>query len=107
MSKVYISGPITNTPDFEVNFQKRADELHEMGYTVCNPVLFNEILRKQLHREPTYQEYLKKDIAALVECDGISFLDGSENSVGSRLEREIADKCGIPIVEITRLSKKW
>ena len=35
--RVYISGGITDVPNFEENFQKAEDELRAAGYAVINP----------------------------------------------------------------------
>ena len=35
--KIYLSGPISNTEDYVERFDKAAEQLIEMGYTVINP----------------------------------------------------------------------
>lgn len=37
MNRIYISGPISGTTDFEVRFGKMEKELRERGYEVVNP----------------------------------------------------------------------
>jgi hypothetical protein len=39
---------------------------------------------------------MRRDIAALVTCDGVALLEGHQNSKGAALERHIADKLGMP-----------
>lgn len=107
MQKVYISGPITNNPNYELQFLAREEKLRELGYAVCNPVTLGNNLQKRIHRQPTYSEYMKNCIEAELTCDLISFLEGSETSAGSMLEKNVAEACGIPTLKINMLSKGW
>ena len=43
--------------------------------------------------------FLKEDIKALLQCDTIYMIPGWESSRGATFEREVAEKCGIKIVE--------
>lgn len=100
MSKVYISGPIKDEPNYEDNFEQREKTLIEMGYSVCNPVKLGKELEKKSYKKPSETDYLKYDIIKLLDCDSINFLEGAEHSEGSLLEKMIADKCGIPTINV-------
>jgi hypothetical protein len=97
-TKVYISGPITGVKDYISNFADAEAELAGLGYEPVNPVTIGMELAEKLGREPTQEEYMEADLAALEACDEIMLLDGWENSKGARIEWEQAKKLGIPPV---------
>lgn len=39
--RVYISGPISNEPDYKAKFAKAEAELKEQGFEVINPAKFD------------------------------------------------------------------
>lgn len=87
--KIYISGPMTGLPDLNFPaFHAEAARIRSMGHEVVNPAELNP-------DGGTWQECMRKDIAALCECDGIFMLPGWDNSRGALLEFEIASKLGI------------
>lgn len=105
---VYISGPITGVENFKTAFSARAASLRVMGYQVENPVLIGEKLERMFpDRKVSYSEYLTHDIAALLDCDGISMLDGWENSAGARIEHDVAIATGKTFVDVKVLDHKW
>jgi len=93
---VYISGPMTGVEDGNVGaFIAASLELVEAGYASVNPVDIGRELKYKMGREPAWIEYMREDIKALLECDGIYMLDGWEKSSGARLEEHIAMRLGI------------
>ncbi|MCQ2086579.1 MAG: DUF4406 domain-containing protein [Bacilli bacterium] len=92
MDAVYISGPRENVEDFA----KRELSLKQFDYNPINPIVFNEHMIKSKRMNLSTETLMKADLIALLECKGISFLEGSENSDISNLERKIAEVCGIP-----------
>lgn len=89
--RVYISGPISN---FDLSKQKRifalaAICLKQDGYEPVNP------FDNGLPDEASYHDHMKADIQMLLSCNYIYLLDGWEHSEGARLEKHIAEKCGI------------
>lgn len=111
--RVYISGPITGHPDYEEKFKARRVQLEQMGYMVCNPADLGKEVRQvtfsMYKREPTYEEYMQKCLEKLLECEGISMLDGWENSHGARVEHAVAVSTGKTIVDVyyKGAGKKW
>lgn len=97
---VYISGPITNNPNYEDDFADAYIRLHNLGYNPTSPVDIGRELRRKMGREPTWAEYMREDIKALMDCDGILFIEGSETSVGSRVERAMAYMVDIQVVTL-------
>lgn len=92
---VYISGPVTGNDNYEADFARAWDRLMSMGYYPVSPVGVGIILERRLGRTPTWAEYMREDIKALMDCEGIYMLDGWEVSEGARLEEWIAFTLGI------------
>lgn len=92
--RVYISGGITDVPNFEENFQKAEDELRAAGYAVINPAKMYMILKPE---DTTYEEYMTVDLLMLGMCGAIYQLKGWEESRGAQIEYEHALKRGLYI----------
>ncbi len=99
MNKVYLSGPITNNPNYEADFAKAEEKLKALGYSVRNPLSVEKKLQS-VYREPSYEDYLKEDLHLLLDCDGIYFLEGAEDSKGCKVEAFVAEACGIPTLKL-------
>lgn len=86
--KIYISGPITGHDKtlIEAAFAKAEKDVLDRGHTVVNPLT----LDKELPEDATWNDYMKKDIKELVECDGIYMIPGWVYSKGCNLEYAIA-----------------
>lgn len=96
---IYISGPITNNPDYVAQFEEAEAELLGAGYTVYNPV------GNPLKFNSTHAEYMRRDLniilngdfAADENVDGIALLPGWADSAGAYVEKQVADIIGLPI----------
>lgn len=104
---VFISGAITDNPNYEEQFAKREQELKELGHYPYNPVKIGERLKKRLGREPTYDEYLQEDLLYLDRSDAINHLEGWENSNGANIEHKRAIEKNKIILEIKMLPRRW
>ena len=104
---VYISGAITNNPNYELDFKIREAHLHQMGYRVVNPVKIGKKLESTFYEKPKWEDYMKVCLQELLRCDGISMLDGWEKSKGAAMEHDIAVKLGMQIVEVKLLNPRW
>lgn len=94
MKRIYLSGPMSNMPDFNFPaFNAEADRLRALGYDVVNPVDINP------DTTTPYNECLRNDLKALLDCDTIAMLEGWMNSNGAHLEMNVAHRVGINIVE--------
>lgn len=92
MKTIYLSGPMTGYPDFNYPaFNEEAARLRKLGYDVINPAELNS-------SDVTWHQCLRKDIAELVQCDGIVLMDGWEKSNGAHLEMHVAHRVGMEIV---------
>lgn len=94
MKRIYLSGPMSNMPDFNFPaFNTEAARLRMLGYEVVNPVDINP------DTTTPYNECLRNDLKALLDCDTIAMLDGWMDSNGAHLEMHVAQRVGIRVVE--------
>lgn len=85
--RIYISGPISNTPDFIKKFEVIEAGLRLKGLDVINPAKIGAQLPTLKH-----YEYMSICIAMLKMCTDIYMMDGWENSKGARMEIDYAKK---------------
>jgi hypothetical protein len=88
---IYISGKITGLDHAVAQnyFDTVAQSLRKAGYNVVNPMEicpFNETW--------TWEQYMAKDLEALLFCDAIFMLDNWKESKGADIEHYIATKTG-------------
>jgi hypothetical protein len=100
--KVYISGPIEKDPDHAEKFAAAFVEISRAGHNPVSPVDTGRALKYRMGREPTWQEYMREDIKALMDCDGIFMLDGWNRSKGARVEKELAEELEIKQITLER-----
>lgn len=83
--KIYISGKISGMEArAAVLFQEAETMLIEHGYEVVNPI-------KLPHKhDKSWASYMKEDLRALIDCDGIYYLENHAQSPGAALERYVA-----------------
>ena len=84
--------PEMNYPAF-VDAERR---LVEHGFTVLNPIA-NESLREanDAQRWATWSWYMRQSLKQIAETDHIAVLPGWQDSVGARLEVQIARALGM------------
>jgi hypothetical protein len=88
MTHLYVSGPMTGMPDLNFPaFNEAARLLRAAGYTVTNPA---ELDAQDAGKTLTWEQYMRRDIKALMDCDGVALLPGWTESRGANLEVEIA-----------------
>ena len=84
---VYISGPMSGHPQLNYDaFQDATRKLRVMGLYVISPHEINPN-----DGSVSYQDCLRRDLAALLLCDSIYMLEGWVTSKGACLEKHIAD----------------
>ncbi len=97
--KVYISGPMSGLPDENFPaFNAAARALRSVGYEVVNPAEF-KVDVKGLEGKARWNKFLKADIKALMDCDGIVMLPGWRDSEGALLEHSNAKALDFTILE--------
>lgn len=91
--KVYISGPMTGVEDLNhPAFNEAASWLRSCGHEVVNPAELGE---------PdgwTWEQFLRRDLRYLLECDAIFLLPGWHASRGANLEQYVAVKLGLAVL---------
>ncbi|WP_085731242.1 MULTISPECIES: DUF4406 domain-containing protein [unclassified Pseudomonas] len=89
---IYLSGPMTNMLDLNfLLFHSTAASLRAAGHSVINPA--------ELNPDPdTWSKCMRRDIAALMECDTVATLPGWQNSRGASLEVHIGKELGMKVV---------
>ena len=108
--RIYISGGITNNPDYKTEFKIAESYIKETvskkwrNLEIINPVkLAEKIDKKNKGKRAFYSTYMKKDIKELLKCDVICLLESWENSEGAKLEKHIAETCGILVMTIDNI----
>lgn len=104
MTKLYLAGPMTGIENLNFPlFNAEAARLRGLGYVVVNPAEINGgaaelVACAQMTPEQLAQHWrncMKRDIPALLECDGIALLPNWTHSKGARLEVHIAGEFGM------------
>lgn len=91
--KVYLSGAITNNPDYMQEFKQAEELLTALGHEVVNPTIL-DCASKYLD----YAEFMIFDLQLLRKCDAIYFLGSWSKSDGAKIEKMVAKKMGIRII---------
>lgn len=93
MRRVYLSGPMTGMPGLNFPaFYAEAARLEKLGYDVVNPA--------EINPDPgmDWNECMRRDLRALLDCDALALLDGWQKSKGAHLEMDVAHRIGMEIV---------
>lgn len=91
----YLSGPMSGLPELNFPmFNGEAERLRAAGYRVVNPA--------EINPDPcaTWESYMRADIKALMDCDGLLLLPGWQASRGVKVERGLAETLGFQIMEV-------
>jgi hypothetical protein len=128
-SSVYLSGPMSNIPEFNFPlFDSAAEWLRECGYKVFSPADNDRAeLAKQgiddVTQVPGYatgdvrqynesigdtKDLFRWDFSVIThECSGIVFLPGWELSTGARWERVVGEALGLHMGLLSRDTGDW
>lgn len=109
MTRIYIAGPMSGIHDN--NYAAFADakrQLTEIGYGVVSPtdITVDGLEPTQQPTSEQYQQLMRKDVRALIECDVIALLPGWENSRGATFERQVALMTGRSVVEFNEIIRR-
>jgi len=95
MKRVYIIGKVSGE-DYETckrAFEQREKFINSIKMEAVNPI-------KLVNPETKWEDAMKICIKALLECDAYTCLNNWENSVGAKLEVEIAQKLKLLTITI-------
>ena len=95
--RIYISGPITNNPNYMEDFE-RAEEYLKTKYPdaeVINPAKISQLLPKSF----SWGDYMAICIPLVFRSNKIYMLKNWKKSNGANLEREIAQQAEVEIEE--------
>ena len=91
MKRIYLSGPMSGLPGLNFpTFHSMTASLRAVGHTVTNPAEINP-------EGGTWTDCMRRDIAALMDCDTVATLPGWEHSKGARLEVLIAERLAVTV----------
>lgn len=100
--KVYISGAITDNPDYMEHFAAAELELLKMGHTAVNPAKLSSIIMNQFLEETKieydHDDWLITVMVLLKHCDAIYFISGWDRSQGALQEYQAAKKLGLQVM---------
>jgi hypothetical protein len=98
LKTIYISGQMTGVAEYNFpEFNRVATLLRAKGFNVLNPA------EHGCSPEYTWSDYMRMDIADLINSDIVATLPSWEKSKGANLEVYIAKQLGMPVVDYSEL----
>lgn len=92
--KVYLSGPMSGLPEHNYPaFAKAAADLRALGIEVVSPHELDHLLAEGA----SWEDYMRNDLKALMDCTHLVLLPGWEDSRGAHLEVHLAHRLGITV----------
>lgn len=85
--RLYLSGPMQGYPEHNFPaFEKARKLLRDAGYEVTCPAELGKC------DGWTWEEYLRRDLKVMLDCEAVATLSGYEHSAGATLETDVAVK---------------
>jgi len=120
MKKIYIAGKISGEVGTPELMSKCVKKFNDYGYSLLEGGTFKDGLQFIQEKSGgkafihgfiinhsliasgngTWEQYMRNDIKALMECNEIHLLPDWRDSVGAKLEHQIADALGMKIVYV-------
>ena len=94
MIKIYITGAISNIPkkEYKAKFDEAKQQLKSLGFIPVSPI---DLPHQHADK---WEEYMREDITAMLQCHGIYALTDYHTSIGAFLEVDLAQKLKMPII---------
>jgi hypothetical protein len=89
----YISGPMTNDPDFFNKFAAAEYEIYNLGLRPVNPARLVPI-----QKDWTWEDYMREDLKHLLTCSYIYMLRGWVDSHGAKVELDLANALKMNVI---------
>ncbi len=86
--KIYTIGAISSDPKWKQKFQAVKDKWEAMGFTVLSPLDHGDGL--------TYEDYMRRSMEYVFECDGVVRLPCWTKSPGARAEMALLKALNSP-----------
>ncbi len=107
MKTIYVAGPMRGYPQWNFPaFDLNAEWLRDNGWDAISPadldreIGFDETDDTAVFTAEDFANAMRRDYAALLECDAIAFIPGWEKSTGAALERDFGTKLGLEFYRI-------
>jgi len=95
---IYLAGPMTGLPKFNYPlFIETAQRMRGAGFMVVNPA------DNGLPPIAPWSAHMRRDIRAMLDCQGVATLPGWQDSKGAVLEVQIATALNMPV----RSAEEW
>lgn len=84
--RIYISGKISGLSFKEAfaKFDEAKDYFLKLDYDVVNPMTLSH------EHDLSWESYMREDIKAMMDCDGIALLENYKDSKGALVEKQLA-----------------
>lgn len=94
LPKCYIAGKISDLPEAEytAKFAEAKQNVVAMGYIPVSPI---ELAH---NHGKSWEEFMKEDIAAMLQCDAVFAISNYRQSKGANIEVNLATLLGIKII---------
>jgi hypothetical protein len=108
--KLFISGPMRGIPYYNFPaFDAARAAFEAVGFEVVTPADLDRAIGFDAIDLPADTDWraeagldvraaMKRNIDALLDCDGVVFLAGSNDSIGCAIERAISARCGMQTI---------
>lgn len=101
--RVYLSGPMKGYKDSNFPaFHATAAELRARGLEVVNPAEIN-VTGAGPDQPEFYNQCLRADLKAMMDCQAIALMRGWERSNGANLELHVAHRVGMEVLFVDEL----
>lgn len=96
--KIYISGPITGIPSNNIHaFREAEEKIRSMG---MNPIVPHDFFEGVDTQDFVWEDYMKKCIKELMNCDAVVTIEGWNDSRGAQIEVDLARKLGFEVLPL-------